>query len=241
MALQHSPSISTGSLLLLLDAANPRSYPGSGTTWFDVSGNNNHFTLFNGVAYNSSGFFTFDGVNDYAASNNNINLSVYDYVVAEIWFAGNTTTPSSIIIEHTANWNTNAGGWGVAINSNGNSDVPGSMHTNHNSEGARNYLFSIGTNWNTQVNIFSKIADSTGRLVYVNGNLLSFDAGPGYPTNTITTAGGSFANAILYLGSRGGTAAFYNGKLSVVKLYGVKLTSDQITQNFNAYRGRYGL
>jgi hypothetical protein len=241
MSIAYNSSIVTSTLLLCLDAGNPRSYPGSGTSWFDISGNGNHFTLFNGITYNSSGFFTFDGVNDYAASNNNINLTGFDYIVAEVWFASNVTSPNAMLIEHTANWNTNTGGWGLAINTNGNADAPGTMHTNHNSEGARNYLFTIGTNWNTQVNIFSRISDSTGRLTYCNGNLMTFDAGPGYPTNTVTTAGGSFANAILYLGSRGGTAGFYNGRLSIVKLYGIKFTSDQTSQNFNAMRGRYGI
>jgi hypothetical protein len=49
MGLSHSPSIITQNLVLCLDAANSKSYPGSGTTWTDLSGNGNTGTLMNGA------------------------------------------------------------------------------------------------------------------------------------------------------------------------------------------------
>jgi hypothetical protein len=58
--------IKDSSLVLLVDAADRNSYPGSGTTWYDVSGNGNHATLYNGPTWNSLGYFSFDGSNDYA-------------------------------------------------------------------------------------------------------------------------------------------------------------------------------
>jgi hypothetical protein len=59
--------IVTDGLVLLLDAANTVSYPGSGTTWTDLSGNGNTGTLVNGVGYvgTNGGALSFDGVNDY--------------------------------------------------------------------------------------------------------------------------------------------------------------------------------
>ena len=239
MALQHSPSIVTSGLVLCLDAANPRSYSGSGSTWYDVSGNGNHFTLYNRPSY-SNGSLTFNGTTQYAASVSNINLTSYSSITCEIWLTA-ASGSTGIAIEHTANWNTNTGGWGLAVNSNGGGLQANMMHTNHNSEGARNYAFTIGTNWNCQTNIFSTIVDSTGRLAYGNASLMTFDGTNGYPTNTATTAGGSFANAILYLASRAGSTGFLNASISMIKIYGQKLTADQITQNFNATRGRYGI
>jgi hypothetical protein len=69
MGLSHSPSIITQNLVLCLDAANSKSYPGSGTTWTDLSGNGNNGTLANGVGYNSGngGSLVFDGVDDYVS------------------------------------------------------------------------------------------------------------------------------------------------------------------------------
>lgn len=59
MGLFHSPKIVTDGLVLCLDAANPKSYPGTGTTWNDLSGNENNFTIDDsGFTYNSSGYFS---------------------------------------------------------------------------------------------------------------------------------------------------------------------------------------
>jgi hypothetical protein len=231
----------TSNLILHLDASNRDSYRGTGTAWRDLSGFGNHFTLVNGVRYNSEkgGSLSFDGTNDYAISDNNLNLTTYDYVVLDVWFRSNTTSTTAMLVEHTTSWNGNTGGWGVAINTNGNVDSPGSVHTNHNTEVARNYLFAMGTFWNNQVNIFSKISDSTGRLAYCNGSLVAFDSGPGYGTTTVTTAGGSFPNDKLYIGSRGGSTLFFNGSISSVKIYGVKLTAQEVSTNFNSARTRF--
>jgi hypothetical protein len=67
MSLSHSPSIVTNGLVFCLDAANSKSYPGTGTDWTDLSGNQINGILTNGPAYNSSngGSIVFDGINDY--------------------------------------------------------------------------------------------------------------------------------------------------------------------------------
>lgn len=64
MAFHYSPKIVTSGLVLALDARNPNSYPGSGNTWYDLSGNGAHGTLINSPTYNSAGYITFDGVDD---------------------------------------------------------------------------------------------------------------------------------------------------------------------------------
>jgi hypothetical protein len=59
MGINYNPKIVTNGLVLCLDAANTKSYPGSGTTWTDLSGNGNHFTIDeSGFTYNSSGYFS---------------------------------------------------------------------------------------------------------------------------------------------------------------------------------------
>ena len=67
MSLSHLPKIVTNGLVLCLDASDIKSYPKSGTTWFDRSGNGNNGTLVNGVGYSSGngGVLAFDGVDDY--------------------------------------------------------------------------------------------------------------------------------------------------------------------------------
>ena len=77
--MQYGPKILDPSgLVLTLDAGNLYSYPGSGTTWTDLSGNNNDGTLINGPTYSNTngGIITFDGTNDYVTGSIS-NLSVY--------------------------------------------------------------------------------------------------------------------------------------------------------------------
>ena len=65
MGLRHSPKIVTDGLVLCLDAANVKSYPGSGDTWYDLSGNGYDGTLINGASYDSTDkCIVFDSTNE---------------------------------------------------------------------------------------------------------------------------------------------------------------------------------
>lgn len=81
------PSIPTNGLILHLDASNLQSYPGSGTVWYDISGQGANADLVNGVTWNPSGYFFFDGADDIA---NSINISQdYRDLVIGIWSESN--------------------------------------------------------------------------------------------------------------------------------------------------------
>ena len=90
MALTHSPRIVTDNLILCVDAANPKSYSGSGTTWKDLSGSNHHLTLNNSPSFNSNfgGYFDFDGTNDSATAEiGNLAGTTKDATIS-IWMDG---------------------------------------------------------------------------------------------------------------------------------------------------------
>jgi hypothetical protein len=78
MAFYRGPNISTGGLVLALDAANPKSYPGSGTTWNDLSGYGNNITLTNGPTFDNSSIksISFDGVDDFGTIDSNASLTM---------------------------------------------------------------------------------------------------------------------------------------------------------------------
>jgi hypothetical protein len=83
---RNNPIVSTG-LVLHLDSQNIVSYPNSGgTVWYDLSSNDNHATLYNGVSYDGR-FFNFDGVNDYAQipNSSSINSCLSSNFAYEIW------------------------------------------------------------------------------------------------------------------------------------------------------------
>ena len=73
MGTSYNPRIVTNGLVLCLDAANKRSYPGAGTTWTDLSHNPTNLTLYNGLSYSDegNGSLLFDGTDDYASGSIN--------------------------------------------------------------------------------------------------------------------------------------------------------------------------
>ena len=96
MAIFYNPRTITDGLVLCLDAANSKSYPGSGTTWTDLSGNGNHVTI-SGATYNSSerlGCFDFDGTDDYAYSSSTVNnMSSLSGLSLFIWCKADSGSP----------------------------------------------------------------------------------------------------------------------------------------------------
>jgi hypothetical protein len=89
MAISRGPKTVTNGLVLALDAADTNSYPGSGTTWTDVSGNNITGTLVNGPAV-SNGILSLDGTNDYVNINFNsiFNVTSNSFTVS-VWHRNN--------------------------------------------------------------------------------------------------------------------------------------------------------
>jgi len=69
MAYRNGPKIITDGLVLCLDAAISKSYPGSGTTWYDLSGNGINGSLINGTSFVNvnKGVLNFDNTNDYVS------------------------------------------------------------------------------------------------------------------------------------------------------------------------------
>ena len=72
MSRLYGPKIVVDGLVLMLDAGNPKSYSGSGNTWYDLSGNNKHATLINTPTY-SPGYLSFDGSTQTATLSNPLN------------------------------------------------------------------------------------------------------------------------------------------------------------------------
>ena len=95
MGLAHSPRIVTDGLVLCLDAASKRSYPGTGTVWADLKGGNNG-TLTNGPTFDAGngGSLTFDGTNDYVEIANSSQFH-NQRMTASIWINPQTVNTSN--------------------------------------------------------------------------------------------------------------------------------------------------
>jgi hypothetical protein len=247
MALHHSPTIVRNGLVLYLDAANQKSYPGTGTVWTDLSGNGNHFTLFNSPTFNN-GIFTFDGINDYARSVNNINLSNTNAVTVEIIFNPlNYITGSGsfrMLMEATTNFNGSTVGFYTGYNDTGpgswlydiSVNVKGDIGYNIN---AWDKNFITPNKWCFFTPILDKsISGSRETLLYTDSQLRTSAS---YVTGFNFDNTNNFGSVPIFIGSRNGSLNFPNIELSSVKIYNRALTAQEIQQNFNATRGRYGV
>ena len=92
----------TSGLSMWLDASNPASYSGSGTTWADISGNGNDQTLVNSPTYTAGtpGYFEFDGINQYATGSTTV-LGMNQYTKM-VWFQFNTTGADNNLVSSQA-------------------------------------------------------------------------------------------------------------------------------------------
>src|SRR6056300_874544 len=135
----YGPKITTDGLLLALDAANSKSYPGTGTTWFDMSGNSRNATM-NGTMSIANGYATL-GTGNYATVPHDSTISseifgsTSDNVTLISWFRMNTFQNwASMINKATGgSWsNTTVGLWTsstsvvAVLGSNTNSNPAGS-------------------------------------------------------------------------------------------------------------------
>jgi hypothetical protein len=217
------PEIVEDGLVLALDAGNTKSYPGSGTTWTDLSGNGNNGSLVNGVGYNSSngGALSFDGGND-TISGSSASIPISNAFTISAWVRHNTL-PNSVqrylsmgndvgVIRHDgAN---QAGQLHFYIKTSGTLKID--LRVN-NALSINTWYYIVGT-WN----------GTTSRL-YKNASQI----GTNTPGGTLD--GG---NLTYYLSSSSETL---NGRIAQASIYNRALTAAEVQQNFNATRGRFGI
>lgn len=242
-------NIVTDGLILCLDGGFSGSYPQKGTVWRDISGNGNHVNLYNGISY-SNGSLVGDGTSAYGRTANTLNLSNLSAITVISVCKAPTTSTLGLVYEHTSNWNSfntytgnvRYGGFGFAINTNGNSTTQNFGHfqlIGNNGQAGANSPLPTTTNLQhyAAVHDFSKSTDET--VVYVNGAYTSYSSNPStgvYGSNNTQT----FVNDYLYLWSRGGVT-FQNLSISLLCIYNRALSESEISRNFNAIKNRYGL
>lgn len=232
MGVYSGTEISEEGLVLCLDAANPRSYGGSGTTWYDLSGNSKNGTLVNGPTYSidNKGNFTFDGVNDYATIPYDSNIM--DFSLAQticMWirpFSGSNSARRNP-------YNQAYGGPGTLTY-----EINGTITYYFGTVGGNNWPYvGISSGFTISADELSFIAVTRNQTInqtkwYKNGNLYSTQSAGGFAA----TANGT--NPILI--GIGYTSGFL-GKIYNCMVYNRALSAQEVEQNFKATRGRFGL
>jgi len=220
-------SIVTDGLVLNLDAGNPLSYPGTGTTWTDLTTNGNNGTLINGPTFDSGngGSIVFDGTNDYVSSFP-IQISGNGSKTVSCFFKINTTIRSGLC--GTRNFDTSPNGWVLCVNR----TTSGNLSYYHTSGSILEIAAGISTNtwYNACVTYDVSTAIAT---LYLNGIII------GSPATSFTTINSSSFNGVI--GAETVNGGFLNGNIAQTLIYNRALSSQEVLQNYNATKGRYGL
>jgi hypothetical protein len=228
----------TSDLIFYLDAANSKSYTGSTSTWFDISNNANHFTLFNNPTLVRNGttgtYLNFNGTNQYARSTNAINFNQYSALTIEVAFRSQGTQ-TQILYETTGTGGSTAtGGITLLMNSDNTATSSNSYVSNWQNYGPRLYAFTRDstTTFVTITETFVKGVDATGRQTFVNGTGTTFTTNSSVTSSTTTTTSGlSFSNTWTFIASRAGTSNFFNGDIAWIRAVGTKLARTTVQSN----------
>ena len=227
----YTGGIVTDGLVLHLDAAKRDSYPGSGTTWYDLSGNGNDGTLTNGPTYSGvskDAALEFDGSNDYVPITCTGLSSTVNTV--EMWLRWRSSAEDMFFAFGSA-YDIWTGGGTLGFNT-GNSDVYGISTAQRD---ALNLRGTDQSNWHHYVFQFTDQAQNN--KIYINTNEQSLSQV--YNTTNLTATRSFSSNIAIGAYTNGAYAT--NSDIAVTRIYNRALTASEITQNYNALKGRYGL
>jgi hypothetical protein len=240
MAFNYSPKIVTDGLVLYLDAANIKSYPGSGTTWIDLSRSGNNGTLTNGPTFNSGngGSIVFDGTNDFVEFGDVLDLGTNSLTVNQ-WVNLSSISIQTFLSKARAagqNYRYSTGTAGPSndrlaafIQGNGGSDIQpyGSTTLIINTWFMATYVFTRSSSISIYYNGVPETLTGNATISQWNGlnfqSINPFRIGCYTASNNITPI------------------SLTNGRIGTTQVYFRALTAAEIQQNYNATKTRFGL
>jgi hypothetical protein len=224
------PDLIQDGLVLCLDASDRNSYVSGSTTWFDLSGNNNSGSLVNGPTFNtgSGGNIVFDGTNDYVNCGTNSSLKFTTNFTLSIWLKFNILSGTQTIIS-----NNETGGYGIIsqLNStkietwyyiNGTYYKAGDDISNYNTFS----WYNITTTFNGSSITYYKNSTPI-ETVNISG-LITTTSEPLIIGSNPQASGSSFID-------------YFRGNIATTQIYNRALTSQEVLQNYNAQKSRFGL
>jgi hypothetical protein len=224
MGVEYNPIVPIDGLLTYIDAANLRSYPGTGLTAFGLVGGIGA-TLVNGVGFNSSnsGSFVFDGTNDHFNGDITSNNLTGD-LSAEVWFNLSATAGDWVrVIGKGDSGNRTFGFW-----YNTNDSV--FLYQRVGASSTVSGVYSIPIQINTWYHVVVTSSGSAHKL-YING----------VDVQTQTGSGPFYSSSSPLKIGYGEIHTYHNGRIGLYKVYNRAITALEILQNYNATKKRYGL
>ena len=223
MAFSYSPKIVTDGLVLYLDAANPYSYVSGSTSWNDISRGGNNGTLVNGPTYSSAnlGSIVFDGVDDYIQCTGSLTLTSATFVT---WIRrnGDQNQYDGILFSR----GTNTTGMNF-FSSNQLGYVWNDVPATYNWASGLTIPNSV---W-CMIAVSVTSTSATGYLCQTSG----------ITTSTNTSNHASSVLDSINIARDSGASRYFNGNIAISQLYNRALSAQEVLQNYNATKTRFGL
>lgn len=230
MAVNTRNSIVTNGLILALDAGNTKSYTSGSSVMQDLVNPSVSGSLINGPTFSNQngGCLVFDGTNDYAITNI-ISLSGSQTMNVVFSVSGSSDNPiSGIFTNHKyteeANIGLNYAGYRVSV-SIGYTDFTREFATKQS-----NYVLT-----DNKITVASLVFDNPTNtiLMYINGIL---------DNSWVLTKTVKFVPWVVYLGLWSNYPDYYlNGRIYQGQIYNKALSAQEVLQNYNATKTRFGL
>ena len=234
MACHGGPDIVEDNLVLCLAAANTKSYPGSGTTWTDISGNGFNGTIYGSPSFSSDngGSFVCDGSDDDIVLPTSLNSSAYEFYAAanyyytvSCWFKPDVSdTGKNALFSKAGGFGGSGNLWVAYEGTNLGTSIRGSWDADSIVDG------TLTSEWHEVVIAW----DGSTCSAYFDG---IFASNPSVGSASIQARDFTIAGT----NSGAGTGELFKGNISVCKVYNKGLTAAEVKQNFDVLKGRYGL
>jgi len=226
MASNYSPKIVTDGLVLCLDAASKNSYPGSGTTWSDLSPSGNDGTLSAAaIGTDVPGSMDFNGSSEYLTVTNSTSLQIAANITYDWWFKTTSTSGEDWFFSN------NIGSTPLIMSSIDNSGVIQFQFTDDDGTSVNgNYTdTSTLTGWHH----IALVSSGTTATLYTDTVQKITDTDGSFDTITLTT---DFEIARDTRADR-----YFAGSMDIFRIYNKALSAKEVSQNFNAQRSRFGV
>jgi len=233
MALSHSPKIVTDGLVFCVDAADKKSYAGSGNTWYDRSGNGDDLTGSgpdsNTPTFDSSNSsMSFGGNGEKYQSSTNCGV-VGDQTLEAVFYEDAGTSPHTTILSTDINYQ-----YGINLMSYKNYDRYGFLI----GFGSSSYTVAVSETLANDVtyHLLGTYKASSGEVkIYLNGVLKKTETIA--QTGNVSLYNGNISLGIDYHGNNNNYSL--NGNIFLSRVYNKVLTADDVLQNYNATRSRF--
>jgi hypothetical protein len=248
MGLAYGGAIVRDGLVLALDAADRNSYPGSGTTWYDLSGNGYNGTLVSGPTFNSdnNGSISFDGTDDRVNISSSITSLDTSVLSIELFFKSNTSTSTSNIL---IGWHDSETPHGYIVLGNftgawGNESISfynqGTGTTDLSFAYTNGHSFLQDTNWHHTLFVLN----TNDYRIYVDGSQVTVNPSFRNGTSSTTFPSNLFGYGTtpsVALGVGSSQPNYSNTNIATTRIYNRALTASEVLQNYNATKSRFGL